>query len=87
MCSTTLKQIAISKRNYELLKKLGGAGDSFNDVISQLLKDATVIAIDKREREEKLISAHSSVGSPEERQAVVTTKPQQHEGGGSRSNG
>jgi predicted CopG family antitoxin len=38
MSSTTLKQIAISRQNYETLKKLGGAGDSFNDVITELLK-------------------------------------------------
>ena len=39
MSSITLKQIAISKQNYEALKKLGGAGDSFNDVITGLLKE------------------------------------------------
>jgi predicted CopG family antitoxin len=38
MNSNTLKQIAISTENYRALKKLGGAGDSFNDVITELLK-------------------------------------------------
>jgi predicted CopG family antitoxin len=38
MSSKRLKQIAISQDNYFLLKKLGNAGDSFNDVVSKLLK-------------------------------------------------
>lgn len=33
-----LKQIAISEENYILLKSLGKAGDSFNDVVSGMLK-------------------------------------------------
>lgn len=33
-----LKQIAISPENYDQLKKLGHAGDSFNDVITEILK-------------------------------------------------
>lgn len=85
MSVKTLRHITVDEGNYLTLKRLGSAGDSFNDVISRLLK--TVIAIDKREREEKLNSAHSSVGSPEERQAVATTNPQQREGGGNCSNG
>jgi predicted CopG family antitoxin len=32
------KRIVISERNYLALKKLGYAGDSFNDVISKLLR-------------------------------------------------
>jgi predicted CopG family antitoxin len=36
-----LKQIAVSKQNYILLKSLGQAGDSFNDVVSRLLKRAS----------------------------------------------
>ena len=32
-----LKTIAVSERNYYKLKTLGGAGDSFNDVVSQLI--------------------------------------------------
>jgi predicted CopG family antitoxin len=35
-----LKQIAVSKQNYILLKSLGQAGDSFNDVVSRLLRSA-----------------------------------------------
>jgi predicted CopG family antitoxin len=34
----TLKQIAVSEENYLILKGLGHAGDSFNDVISEVLK-------------------------------------------------
>jgi predicted CopG family antitoxin len=44
MSSTTLKQIAISRENYLALKKMGGAGDSFNDVISRLLKISATAA-------------------------------------------
>jgi predicted CopG family antitoxin len=36
--SSKLKQIAISQENYVTLKKLGDAGDSFNDVISRILE-------------------------------------------------
>jgi predicted CopG family antitoxin len=32
------KLIAVSNTNYQALKKLGMAGDSFNDVLSQLLQ-------------------------------------------------
>lgn len=32
-----LKNISISENNYRTLKKLGGAGDSFNDVITELI--------------------------------------------------
>ena len=34
----TLKHITVDERNYRTLKRLGNAGDSFNDVISRLLK-------------------------------------------------
>jgi predicted CopG family antitoxin len=43
-----LKQIAISKQNYILLKSLGQAGDSFNDVVSRLLKNADAITQQKK---------------------------------------
>jgi len=39
MSSTRLKQIAISEENYLKLKKMGDAGDSFNDVITEILKE------------------------------------------------
>lgn len=35
-----LKQIAVDEGNYRALKELGQAGDSFNDVITQVLKKA-----------------------------------------------
>jgi predicted CopG family antitoxin len=38
MSIKTLKHITVDERNYLLLKRLGSAGDSFNDVISRLLK-------------------------------------------------
>ena len=34
----TLKHITVDERNYLRLKRLGSAGESFNDVISRLLK-------------------------------------------------
>lgn len=36
--SVKLKQIAIDEGNYLTLKELGHAGDSFNDVITKVLK-------------------------------------------------
>jgi predicted CopG family antitoxin len=38
--TSNLRQIAVSKQNYVLLKSMGQAGDSFNDVITRLLKHA-----------------------------------------------
>jgi predicted CopG family antitoxin len=70
MSSTTLKQIAISKRNYEALKKLGSAGDSFNDVISKLLKTATTTEKEIG-KEEKVSCVPSMVSSPEGRKKAV----------------
>jgi predicted CopG family antitoxin len=33
-----LTTISVSRENYQSLKGLGGAGDSFNDVITEILK-------------------------------------------------
>jgi predicted CopG family antitoxin len=41
MSVKTLKHITVDERNYLILKQLGSAGDSFNDVISRLLKKST----------------------------------------------
>lgn len=41
MSIKTLKHITVDERNYLTLKRLGSAGESFNDVISRLLKSAT----------------------------------------------
>jgi hypothetical protein len=38
MSVKTLKHITVDERNYLSLKRLGSAGDSYNDVISRLLK-------------------------------------------------
>ncbi len=54
-----LKQIALSEENYRTLKSLGKAGDSFNDVVSEMLK------IVKKQRTD------SGVGAPD--QSVATT--------------
>jgi predicted CopG family antitoxin len=37
----TLKHITIDEQNYLALKRLGSAGESFNDVVSRLLKKST----------------------------------------------
>ena len=34
----SLRHIVVSEKNYEKLKNLGHAGDSFNDVISKILE-------------------------------------------------
>ena len=38
MTYKSLKMIAVSEENYLILKRLGRAGDSFNDVITEVLK-------------------------------------------------
>jgi len=48
MSSSKLKQIAITEGNYHALKELGHAGDSFNDVITQVLKKVKNEGIEKR---------------------------------------
>ncbi|MGI0033118.1 MAG: hypothetical protein ACRD97_07595 [Nitrososphaeraceae archaeon] len=37
MSKNSLKLIAVSPENYQSLKNLGKAGDSFNDVVTKLL--------------------------------------------------
>jgi predicted CopG family antitoxin len=37
----TYKNICISETNYRLLKELGHTGDSFNDVLTKILKSET----------------------------------------------
>jgi predicted CopG family antitoxin len=64
-----LKQIAISEENYFNLKSLGNAGDSFNDVLSQILKMV------KKQRTD------SGVGAPDQSVAATT---QQEDGHGER---
>lgn len=49
--SPNLKQIAVSKQNYDLLKQLGQAGDSFNDVVSRLLKSIGAAATHEPEED------------------------------------
>jgi len=38
MSTKSLKHIVVSRENYFKLKNLGNAGDSFNDVITIMLK-------------------------------------------------
>jgi len=42
MSTKTLKHITVDEQNYLTLKRLGNAGESFNDVISRLLKKSTM---------------------------------------------
>lgn len=44
--SKNLKQIAVSEENYFILKRLGTAGDSFNDVITEVLKKVKEMEVD-----------------------------------------
>ncbi len=39
MAITKLKRIAVHETVYQKLKKLGNAGESFNDVIVKMLKE------------------------------------------------
>jgi predicted CopG family antitoxin len=48
-----LKRIVISERNYLALKMLGHAGDSFNDVISKLLRIERSYKEMKKQQEEQ----------------------------------
>jgi hypothetical protein len=41
----SLKLIAVSSENYLVLKSLGSAGDSFNDVITEVLKKIGVVYV------------------------------------------
>ncbi len=43
-----LKNIAISQENYNLLKRCGTAGDSFNDVVTELLENSVVTNIQNK---------------------------------------
>ena len=44
-----LTTIAVSYENYQALKQLGRTGDTFNDVVSQLLRNA---AAERRKMED-----------------------------------
>jgi predicted CopG family antitoxin len=70
MSVKTLRHITVDEGNYLALKRLGSAGDSFNDVISKLLK--TAITTEKEiEKEEKVSCVPSMVSSPEGRKKAV----------------
>ena len=52
--SSRFKRIVISERNYLALKMLGHAGDSFNDVISKLLRiERSYQEMKKKQQEEE----------------------------------
>jgi predicted CopG family antitoxin len=43
MAVKTLKHITVDERNYLTLKRMGSAGDSFNDVVSRLLQKSITL--------------------------------------------
>jgi hypothetical protein len=43
-----LTTISISHENYLILKGLGNTGDSFNDVLTRLLKDRSLLKGDQK---------------------------------------
>jgi hypothetical protein len=51
--SSRFKRIVISERNYLALKRLGYAGDSFNDVISKLLRIERIYQEMKKQRQDE----------------------------------
>ena len=65
-----LKRIVISEHNYLALKRLGYAGDSFNDVISKLLRiERSYQEMKKQQQQEQQKSDDennnaSSIGPP-----------------------
>jgi predicted CopG family antitoxin len=58
-----LKRIVISEHNYFALKRLGYAGDSFNDVISKLLRIERSYQEMKKQQEEQHQQENSGNGS------------------------
>jgi predicted CopG family antitoxin len=61
--SSRFKRIVISERNYLALKMLGYAGDSFNDVISKLLRIERSYQEMKKQHEEQQQQANSDNSS------------------------
>ena len=47
MSSKRLKLIAVDEQNYLVLKKMGYASESFNDVITRLLKNQTLESVSR----------------------------------------
>jgi predicted CopG family antitoxin len=47
MTYRTLKMIAVSEDNYLTLKRLGSAGQSFNDVLNEVLKNWKVKEVER----------------------------------------
>ncbi|HZD83792.1 MAG TPA: hypothetical protein VE076_13035 [Nitrososphaeraceae archaeon] len=73
MKSKNLKQIAVSNQNYDALKSLGKAGDSFNDVIEKVLKQ---IQSSSQERQfNKKTSQTAALGVGDSVQRSMTAKP------------
>lgn len=54
-----LKLIAVDEQNYFILKKLGTAGDSFNDVIKKILRKQRLA---QSSRAESMLEASTTQG-------------------------
>lgn len=74
MSYTRLRQIVVSDTNYNMLKHLGQAGDSFNDVIDKILNQ--IQSSQKKHNNDNEIVAvqtNSRVGRSAEQSAIATT--------------
>ena len=60
MTQKNRKLIVVSKENYNSLRKMGTITDSFDSVITQLIKGASIKAKEEREREGSEGSNHRS---------------------------
>lgn len=79
MSVKTLRHITVDEGNYHTLKRLGSAGDSFNDVISKLLKTATHSEKEIEKEEKEVSCVPSTVTSPDGRKKAVVQPPMTQE--------
>ena len=72
MSQKNKRMVVISEHNYEALRKLGTVTDSFDSVITQLLKAAKPIALEQQQQQEKLLQTNlHGVGRSSDQSAVV----------------
>ena len=67
-----LTTISISKSNYEILKNLGKTGDSFNHVLTRLLKSKNKEVVGEPTRQPD--SRRESTTTPEPQAIIVDSK-------------
>ena len=73
-----LKRIVVSERNYLALKMLGHAGDSFNDVVSKLLRIERSFQEMKKQHEEQQQQANSDNSSGLTSNPIPSTAFEEH---------